>query len=65
MPEEFWGLNDCPACDQDKLVIGWHDKPFCFYCNSTIDAAQCESCGRTFLVKEGCDCDAFLGHDRE
>jgi hypothetical protein len=67
-PEEFRGLHDCPECSQDWLVIGWHDKPFCFYCNSTIDAGECENCGRTFLVKDGCDCGAYEieddgGHD--
>jgi hypothetical protein len=59
VPEEFGGTYQCPECVQDWLVIGWHDVPFCFYCNSTIDADQCQNCGRTFLVKNGCDCDAY------
>lgn len=59
LPEEFGGTCRCPECAQDWLVIGWHDKPFCFDCNTTIDADECEHCGRTFLVKSGCDCVAY------
>jgi hypothetical protein len=59
LPEEFGGTHQCPECYQDWLVIDWHDKPFCFSCNTTIDADQCGNCGRTFLVKNGCDCVAY------
>jgi hypothetical protein len=59
IPDEFGGTERCPECGQDSLAIGWHDKPFCFYCNSTINAEECEHCGRTFLVKNGCDCGAY------
>jgi hypothetical protein len=31
-------------------------KPVCFYCNTTIDAANCEECGETFMVPRGCGC---------
>jgi len=56
IPEEFSGTLDCPICTESYLVIGYHDKPFCFHCNTTIDAADCPECGRTFLVDEGCGC---------
>lgn len=53
-PDEFDGTLDCPVCRQEYLVIGFHDKPFCFHCNTTIDAAECENCGRTYLANKGC-----------
>jgi hypothetical protein len=54
IPEELEGTSDCPVCRQSWLVMGYHPKPFCFYCNMPIDAAMCENCGRTYLVKDGC-----------
>jgi len=53
-PEEFSGTLDCPICRQSYLLIGYHDKPFCFHCNTSVDAAECGDCGRTYLVSEGC-----------
>lgn len=53
-PEEFSGTGDCPICREPYLVIGYHDKPFCFYCNTSVDAAECEDCGRTYLAGKGC-----------
>lgn len=53
-PDEFSGTLDCPVCRQSFLIIGYHDKPFCCYCNTTVDATECESCGRTYLVTESC-----------
>jgi hypothetical protein len=53
-PEDFRGTLDCPICRQSYLAIGYHDKPFCFYCNTSVDAAECEDCGRTYLESEGC-----------
>ena len=54
LPEEFDGTSDCPECRQSWLVMGYHSKPFCFCCNVPVDAANCENCGRTYLVKDGC-----------
>jgi hypothetical protein len=54
IPEEFGGTLDCPACTHPWLVIGYHPRPFCFYCNVSVDAASCEHCGRTYFVKDGC-----------
>jgi hypothetical protein len=54
IPPEFPGTDICPECRQAYLIIGYHDKPVCFYCNTTIDAANCEECGETFLVPRGC-----------
>ncbi|WP_369721323.1 hypothetical protein AB8Z38_30515 [Bradyrhizobium sp. LLZ17] len=52
--DEFGGTFDCPVWRQSYLAIGYHDKPFCFHCNAEVDAANCEDCGRTYLVSEGC-----------
>lgn len=52
--DDFEGTLDCPVCRQSYLVIGYHDKPFCFHCNTTVDAAACEDCGRSYLVRDGC-----------
>jgi hypothetical protein len=55
-PTEFPGTDYCPECRQAYLIIGHHNKPVCFYCNTTIDAANCEDCGETFMVPRGCGC---------
>ena len=52
--DEFGGTSDCPVCGQSFLVIGYLDTPFCFHCNTGVDAADCENCGRTYLVSKGC-----------
>jgi hypothetical protein len=56
VPPEFPGTDYCPECRQAYLIIGYHDKPVCFFCNTTIDAANCEECGETFLMPRGCGC---------
>jgi hypothetical protein len=48
-PAAFEGTDNCPMCRQDYLIIGHHQQPFCFYCNTSIDAVSCEDCGRTRL----------------
>lgn len=54
-PEKFEGTNDCPICGESWLMIGYHDTPFCFYCNVNVDAGCCEHCGESYLVKDdGC-----------
>jgi hypothetical protein len=53
-PDEFSGTLDCPICRQSFLVSGYHDKPFCFRCNTSVDAAECENCGRTYLASGVC-----------
>lgn len=53
-PREFRGALDCPICRKSYLVIGYHVRPFCFYCNTPVDAAECEDCGRTYLAGKGC-----------
>lgn len=50
IPEEFGGTLRCPECRQDWLVMGYHDKPVCFWCNTTVDADCCEDCGEVFIV---------------
>jgi hypothetical protein len=52
--DEFGGTYDCPVCRQSFLVMGYHDKPFCFHCNTSVDAANCEDCGQTYLASKGC-----------
>jgi hypothetical protein len=63
IPEDFGGTLPCPECRQDWLVMGYHDDPVCFHCNTTIDAAGCEDCGEIFLVKRGCGCGTHKGED--
>ncbi len=53
-PVGFCGTVDCPICRQTFLVIAYHDKPFCFYCNTSVEAAECENCGITYLISLGC-----------
>lgn len=53
-PQEFPGTLDCPLCRETFLVIGYHDKPFCFHCNTSLAAEECENCGTTYLVGKGC-----------
>lgn len=53
-PKEFSGTQDCPICYDTCLVIGYHEKPFCFRCNTSVDAAECEECGRTYLAGKSC-----------
>jgi len=53
-PDDFYGTLDCPICRQSYIVIGYHKKPFCFRCNTSVDAEQCENCGATHLAIDGC-----------
>ncbi len=55
-PEEFEGTHDCPNCRQSWLVMDHHEVPFCFWCNASVAADDCEHCGRTFLIENGCWC---------
>lgn len=52
MPEQFEGTLDCPVCRQEYLSICEHREPFCFYCNTTVDAVQCAECGFTYIEGE-------------
>lgn len=52
-PDEFAGTLDCPICRQTYLVIDHHPTPFCFYCNTTVDAKLCD-CGFTHLSSQRC-----------
>lgn len=54
--DEFSGTFDCPICRQPFLVAGYFDKPFCFYCNTTVEAGACKNCGMVYLTSEGCVC---------
>lgn len=53
-PEEFIGTKECPHCDQEWLLIGHHPRPFCFHCNTSVDAEECEICGSSFLTGLPC-----------
>jgi hypothetical protein len=63
IPEEFGGTLPCPECRQDWLVMGYHDKPVCFWCNTSIDACCCEDCGVVFIVGESCGCGKYKKAD--
>jgi len=53
-PDEFSGTHDCPICRDSFLVFGYHPKPFCFHCNTSVDAVECVQCGRTYLAGSPC-----------
>ncbi len=53
-PDEFAGTDDCPVCYQTFLAIGYHERPFCFHCNTTVDAEVCDCCGRTYIAGNSC-----------
>ena len=57
IPEEFGGTLDCPACRQSYFVIGYHERPFCFHCNATVEGAACEAGGSSFMSANGCACE--------
>jgi hypothetical protein len=65
IPEEFEGTLTCPQCQQEWLVIGYHNKPFCFHCNVSVDADFCDECGDVFMVKRGCRCGKHKAEDHE
>jgi hypothetical protein len=62
-PDDFGGTLRCPECHQDWLVIGYHEKPFCFHCNTSINADSCDECGDVFLVPRGCSCGTHKAED--
>lgn len=53
-PDEFPGTHQCPECRQDFLVFHINDKPFCFFCNSGVEAYNCEYCGETHFTNHKC-----------
>lgn len=50
MPEEFDGTLDCPICREEYLAICDQRPPFCYFCNTPVDAVECRECGFTDLV---------------
>ena len=57
-PDEFTGTLDCSICRDSFLVLGYHPKAFCFRCNTTVDAMECDFCGQTYLAGHPCHADA-------
>ena len=55
-PDEFAGTLDCPECRQSYLVIDDVEVPKCFWCNTRIDAKECEDCGVVYKATEGHEC---------
>jgi len=55
-PEESGGTLDCTVCRQSFFVIGYHEKPFCFYCDTSLDDDTCEEYGLSCLSINGCYC---------
>ncbi len=51
-PEEFGGTLDCPECGMSYLVIEFRPEPFCFYCNTPIEATECVDCGVVYKSSE-------------
>jgi len=56
MPETFVGVDYCPQCNCEFLVMEQKDEPYCFWCCSEIPAEYCEMCGCTKIVDVPC-CD--------
>jgi hypothetical protein len=50
----FAGTYDCPTCRLDFLVIGHHERPFCFSCAASVEAAICRRCCQTYQQEKGC-----------
>lgn len=58
-PESFPGTVDCPICREELLVMEDHpEAPYCFFCRSHVDAAECEHCGIIYLPAQGSHCNA-------
>ena len=48
----FKGTYDCPVCRLDFLAIGHHDRPFCFSCATSVNAAIYPSSCEVYLKAE-------------
>lgn len=53
-PDEFEGTVDCPICRDSFLVMGYHARPFCFRCNTSVDAKECDHCGEIYIAGKPC-----------
>lgn len=53
-PDEFSGTHQCPECRQDFLIFNEGEAPFCFFCNSTVNARECDYCGGTHFADQKC-----------
>lgn len=54
IPKEFAGIDTCPQCRNEYLVMDEIDKPYCFWCCAEIPAEYCDSCGCTKMIDIRC-----------
>lgn len=54
IPKEFSGVEACPQCENEYLIMEQIDKPYCFWCCSEIPAEYCDSCGLTKMIDAPC-----------
>ncbi len=49
LPDQFEGTLDCPVCREEYLAICGQREPFCYFCNTPVDAVECPECGFTYI----------------
>ncbi len=54
IPKEFSGVETCPQCENEYLIIEQIDKPYCFWCCSEIPAEYCDTCGSNKMIGVSC-----------
>ncbi len=62
-PEEFVGVDQCPQCRHQYLVMEQKGAPYCFWCSIEIPAEYCKICCCTKIVDVPCcedECDPIL-----
>lgn len=53
-PDEFIGVNTCPQCRHEYLVMEQRGEPYCFWCCCEVPAEYCESCYATKIIDVPC-----------
>ncbi len=56
LPAEFSGTLECPQCKFETLIFDEKNYPYCFWCNSTINIVECESCRETYKLDDEHQC---------
>lgn len=54
IPKEFTGVDACPQCENEYLIMEQIDEPYCFWCCSEIPAEYCDTCGLTKKIGVFC-----------
>ncbi|NIC06313.1 hypothetical protein [Billgrantia bachuensis] len=53
-PEEFIGVDTCPKCRHEYLVMEQKGAPYCFWCCREVPAEYCERCYATKICDVPC-----------